>query len=358
MVQNTVQSPEAAVPARSFSVQEAKSIVDDLFERRPLVYWVDFLLTTAVAYGFAALYLTAPDLSLEQLVTFVIAGLALFRAGVFIHEIVHMPRGVMTGFKIVWNLVYGGPMLTPSFMYMNHADHHSWRRYGTSRDGEYPPLAAGPQQILAYLVQVPILPAFAVLRFLVLCPISLFVPRLRRWVLERASSYVSNPAYRRELPPNEKRHGWIAMELLCFACVAGVFGLAAAGVISWAGIAELYLLGMYAAGLNWVRNLVAHRYVNTGEQMSYLEQLEDSITIPGHPVFTELLFPVGLRYHALHHLFPALPYHNLGIAHRRLMARLPADSPYRDTVRPSFTAALRELLHNAVRSARASGARA
>ncbi len=40
------------------------------------------------------------------------------------------------------------------------------------------------------------------------------------------------------------------------------------------------------------------------------------------------MFPVGLRYHALHHLFPFLPYHNLGKAHARLIARLPAGSPY------------------------------
>jgi fatty acid desaturase len=49
---------------------------------------------------------------------------------------------------------------------------------------------------------------------------------------------------------------------------------------------------------------------------------------------------VGLRYHALHHLFPSLPYHNLGRAHQRLMAELPTDSPYRltnsDSLRQSF----------------------
>ena len=70
--------------------------------------------------------------------------------------------------------------------------------------------------------------------------------------------------------------------------------------------------------------------------MSYLEQLEDSVNITGHPLLTELFFPLGLRYHALHHLFPALPYHNLGTAHRRLMAQLPADSLYHQTVYPSY----------------------
>lgn len=332
-----------------FSVQEAKRIVGDLFEPNPAIYWLDFLATLVVAYGFAGLYLTAPTLSWEQLITLVIAGLALFRGGVFIHEIVHMPRGRMTAFKVAWNLLYGGPMLTPSFMYRNHSDHHNLRRYGTARDGEYLPLGAGPlKQILTYLAQVPLLPAFAILRFLVLGPLSLVVPGLRRWVLERASSYVCNPAYRRELPPGEKEGGRIAMELLCFATLATVFGLAAVGMVPWLAIAELYVLGMCAAGLNWIRNLVAHCYANDGAEMTYAGQLADSLNIPGHPVFTEIMFPVGLRYHALHHLFPALPYHSLGVAHRRLMMQLPADSLYRATVRPGFFAALAELLSRAL----------
>jgi fatty acid desaturase len=343
-----VQNTEGRAGA-TFSVQEAKRIVDDLFEPNQFIYWADFLATLAVAYGFAALYLTAPTFSWEQGITFVIAGLALFRAGVFIHEIVHMPKGRMTLFKAVWNVLYGGPMLTPSFMYKNHADHHNWRHYGTARDGEYLPLGAGPpRQILGYLAQVPLLPAFAILRFLVLGPLSWVIPGLRRWVLERASSYVCNPGYRRELPPAEKRGLWVVMEVLCFLSLATVFGLAFAGMLSWGSVADLYVLGMFAAGLNWIRNLVAHRYVNGGEQMTYVSQLTDSINIPGHPVFTELLFPVGLRYHALHHLFPALPYHALGAAHRRLMARLPADSPYRTTVRDGFLPALNELLASAL----------
>jgi fatty acid desaturase len=50
-----------------------------------------------------------------------------------------------------------------------------------------------------------------------------------------------------------------------------------------------------------------------------------------------------MRFHALHHLFPSLPYHALGAAHRRLMARLPPDSPYRLTEAPRLSASLRQL---------------
>lgn len=75
------------------------------------------------------------------------------------------------------------------------------------------------------------------------------------------------------------------------------------------------------------------------------------MNISGHPVVTELLFPIGLRYHPLHRLFPTLPYYYIGKAHRRLMAALPADSRYRQTVYPSFAAVWRQLW-NDVRESR------
>ena len=118
--------------------------------------------------------------------------------------------------------------------------------------------------------------------------------------------------------------------------LAAFFGLAVAGVLAPTVLVELYVLAVAAAGLNWLRTLAAHGYRNTGGPMTFREQIEDSIGIAGHPLLTELLFPVGLRYHSLHHWFPALPYHSLGAAHERLMRSLPQDSPYRRTMRPSF----------------------
>ena len=53
-----------------------------------------------------------------------------------------------------------------------------------------------------------------------------------------------------------------------------------------------------------------------------------------------------MRYHALHHLLPSLPYHAMGTAHRRLMSCLPEDSPYRMTIRPSLWAAIGDVIRN------------
>ena len=43
---------------------------------------------------------------------------------------------------------------------------------------------------------------------------------------------------------------------------------------------------------------------------------------------SELWAPVGLRYHALQHLLPGIPYHALPLAHRRLASEMGVDSAY------------------------------
>jgi fatty acid desaturase len=60
-----------------------------------------------------------------------------------------------------------------------------------------------------------------------------------------------------------------------------------------------------------------------------------------------LAAPVGLRYHALHHLFPTLPYHALGEAHRRIVAHVAPSSSYHRANEPTMAVALWKLWRNA-----------
>jgi fatty acid desaturase len=123
--------------------------------------------------------------------------------------------------------------------------------------------------------------------------------------------------------------------------------LLALGVRSWIYLLEMYVIAVCVLSLNYNRNLAAHHYRSTGRELSHLEQLADSVNITGSGLLTELFFPLGLRYHGLHHLFPTLPYHNLGAAHRKLLAQLPAESAYHRTVYPTYWSAVRELIADA-----------
>ena len=70
-----------------------------------------------------------------------VAALALYRALLFIHELTHIHRDALPGFRLAWNVLVGIPLLTPSFMYEGvHTLHHARTRYGTAEDPEYLPL--------------------------------------------------------------------------------------------------------------------------------------------------------------------------------------------------------------------------
>jgi fatty acid desaturase len=79
---------------------------------------------------------------------------------------------------------------------------------------------------------------------------------------------------------------------------------------------------------NQIRTLVAHLWENDGEPLSVTGQYLDSVNVPPPGLLPALWAPVGLRYHALHHLLPGVPYHSLGEAHQRLMAAMPTGSAY------------------------------
>ena len=94
-----------------------------------------------VGYGALAVAIFAVSVPL-MLIAGLVAVLALYRAGLFIHEMTHLKAGSLPGFKLAWNALVGVPLLVPSFMYEGiHNLHHAKIRYGTVEDPEYLPLA-------------------------------------------------------------------------------------------------------------------------------------------------------------------------------------------------------------------------
>ena len=112
-----------------------------------------------------------------------------------------------------------------------------------------------------------------------------------------------------------------------------------------------YCLGASVFAVNSVRTLVAHHYENTEEgEMSFTDQMLDSINNPGNRWITPLWAPVGLRFHATHHLFPDLPYHALEEAHYRILKNQGKDSLYGQTVQRGLFSSLVNLWKHAGKS--------
>jgi fatty acid desaturase len=346
---------------QSFSMAEARHIVRDLFTPSAVIYWADFLLSWSVALVCFALVRQFPLFSWQQILLFVASSVLIYRAALFIHEIVHLRTGTFRVFRFVWNMLCGIPFLVPSFLYYTHLDHHRRAHFGTARDGEYIPLGQqSPWAILWYLCQPFFVPGLAIIRFFVLTPLTWFDGPIRRQVYARASSMVMDPTYVRPMPTKAMLRVWRFQELMVFLFCATVAVFLVRGlvlnppeeayrrpilnaVLPMSFLVQAYLTGFFIAMINNIRTLGAHRFINDGRELTFVEQLLDSVNYPKFSIIAEMWGPVGLRYHALHHLFPSLPYHNLGRAHQRLMAELPADSPYRLTNSDSLRTSLKRL---------------
>lgn len=342
-------------PNGEFSLSQARSIVGEFFKPNPWIFWPDFLISWTVGLVCFGLVLhpekVTDNVALHwplSILFFVVSGLLYYRSVLFIHELVHIRAGQFTAFRVVWNLLCGIPFLVPTFLYYTHLDHHRRKHYGTTEDGEYIPLARLPiYQLFVYLAQIPVVPILAVIRFGVLTPLTWISKPIRNLVHRRASSMIMDPLYIRPLPTKRVLRIIRLQEVGCFLFIWFMvirfftsFGLVASEPLPKMLLVQIYLTAMFILTLNALRTLGAHRWTNNGEEMNFVDQMLDSVNYPYNPILGALWAPVGLRFHALHHIFPTMPYHALATAHKRLMAELPADSPYRRCEARTLTGAL------------------
>ena len=335
---------------QGFSPVQAQEIVKDLYKPNALIYWVDFLFSVSIGWAAFLCALAMPGFSPWQIPACLVASLSWYRSVIFIHELSHLPAMGFRLFRLVWNLICGIPLMVPSFTYVGvHLDHHRKRLYGTTDDGEYWPFGAShPRYIVLHLLLSFLAPLLFVGRFVFLTPLSWLHAGWRRIIWERASSLAIDLSYRR--PPPGPRDGktWRLQELAAFVFGATVITLVATGRLGGRVLVTWYVIVAVIFLFNSVRTLAAHAYRHSGpESMSFLEQFLDSVDVSGNRVWTALWAPVGLRYHATHHLLPRMPYHRLGEAHRRLLRQLPEDSPYHNAIRNSLWDALARLWHEA-----------
>jgi fatty acid desaturase len=316
-------------------LRAARDLTKGLGEARPAIYWTDMLLSAGLGYAGIATAILSGNLAV-QLAAGLVAALALYRAEMFIHELTHIHRDALPGFRTGWNLLVGIPLLTPSFMYEGvHVIHHKRTQYGTVEDPEYLPLALMKPWSLPLFVLIALLaPVAFLVRFAVLVPLGLLIPAVRTFTWERFSALSINPEFRRKPP-----EGDFAARVRWQEAGASIWALALIGstfVVGWQPLATALAILSLTAVLNQLRTLVAHLWENEGEPMTVTAQFLDSVNVPPPGIAAEIWAPVGLRYHALHHLMPSMPYHDLPEAHRRLARELGRGSTYEGANHPGL----------------------
>jgi len=308
-------------------LRAAVELTRDISVARPDIYWPDMLLSTGLGYAALAGAVLFESIPLA-VASGVVAALAFYRALLFVHELTHIHRDALPGFRLVWNILIGVPILVPSLMYENvHTLHHARTRYGTAEDPEYLPLALMKPWTLPVFVFISLVaPIGVIIRCAILTPLGVLFPSLRRFVWERFSSLAINPAFRRRPPEGEFRRQvfWQEMGASLWAMVL----IASPLFLGWKPLLVALAVFSLTGLLNQLRTLVAHLWENDGEPMTVTAQYLDSVNVPPPSLLAELWAPVGLRYHATHHLLPSLPYHSLGEAHRRISAEFGAGSTF------------------------------
>jgi fatty acid desaturase len=237
----------------------------------------------------------------------------------------------------------------PSFVYVGvHQNHHKISTYGTAQDPEYLPFAGSSRMTTVFALEGFFIPAALLLRFVFLTPVGLISPRFQRWLVVYASALTMNVKYRREATAQLIRKVRIHGAAIFFLWAALIVA-ALRGAVPWKFFVLWFVVVGIASAVNTFRALGAHAYESSGEPLDRDGQLLDSIDTPGG-FWTELWAPVGLRYHALHHYLPGIPYHSLPEAYRRLVATPPFSASYRKLSSPSLRHSLVTLFKKGLRN--------
>ena len=236
-------APARRAPARkddAAMLKAAANLTRDLNEPRSAIYWADMLGSALLGYAalFAAMFVRSTPLALAA---GLVAVLALYRAGSFIHELTHIKKGAVRGFRFVWNLIVGVPLLIPCFMYEGvHNQHHAKTYYGTADDPEYLPLALmQPWTLPLFLIAAALAPIGMLIRFGILAPLSLLSPKLRSIVVGRYSGLQINPKFVRPKPEGEFARDWAWQEAAASIWAIALIAMVATGVDPAARLSDL-----------------------------------------------------------------------------------------------------------------------
>ncbi|MCA8975133.1 MAG: fatty acid desaturase [Planctomycetes bacterium] len=333
----------STAPEPTSELTTVRRLTQDLRHASSRRYLADVIGSAAIGWGAFALAAWSAWPIAARVLCVAVASAMIYRALMFIHELCHQP-----GLRIVrhvWHAILGVPALVPLLLYQPlHQHHHSADTYGTREDGEYEQLRGRCRRMALRLLLLNFaFPLAMLLRFGLLGPLGWLLPVVRREVLPRFGHLSMRLPFEaprlRGAAAAEAARIDVVCTLWAWVLTAGLFTPAATAVWTWAAV----LVGV--ATLNTFRALgCTHLYVEQAEGRNALAQVTDSVNVDSGGPLTRLFCPIGLRFHALHHLAPYLPYHALAEAHRRLLRGLPLSSPYRQANVPSLWQGWRRLV--------------
>jgi fatty acid desaturase len=303
--------------------------MQDLKKVKKSTYWFDLCFTAFVAW---ASFFIAYHTQSRAIVTvlLIISAVFLYRGLCLVHEVAHHASQIK-GYRMAWDLFFGIPFLYPSYVYEKHLEHHRTDVFGSDKDAEYFILRNKMGDLLYFLFWGQfILPAKAILRSLVF-PGVFFSKKFATFFEMHLSNFYLNPEYEARLLPKRIKEGLYKEDICCSLLAYVVLALIFAQVLSPYLLLYWYAAAFVLSILNSIRVAVCtHNYTHLAN-MDRTEQIADSYTLNKVTIISTLIAPFGLRYHALHHMFPGIPYHSLGKAHTQLCKTFPDHPAYKAT---------------------------
>lgn len=327
--------------------QSMKASITHLTKPNPFVYWSDLILTIYLSW---TMFFYAEKFSHTTFLYFFLLSLSaigFYRAVAFTHELAHLNKGAVPGFSLFWHAVCGVPLLAPHFLYRAvHLAHHNKRHYGKMSDGEY--IGFGTRSrwlIFLHLFYNFIIPLLSIFRFMILAPVSLCNDKLRLFVMKNMSFMGLKFTFTRSIPTKKTDvTNWYVAEFACSLYCWLTFLLLIANITPIIFLYQWYAIMVVVLTLNSLRSLGAtHWYKSQGDELNFNEQIMDSISIKSNSLFTKILCPVETQYHGLHHMFPSIPYHALGKAHKHLLINFPNEKILQETTRNDLFSSWKEM---------------
>ncbi len=318
---------------REANIEQMRDILKKHHTLNKTRVWFDLFSNALI--GWSAFFYTCFHFNF---ITFFVAIFFIYRGTILVHEVSHIAKKIK-GYRTAFNILFGWPNAYPVYLGDAHLFHHGKRTYATKRDPEYKYIAEfNVVTLVRPILSSILLPIVQILRFGVFPLAYLFLSKEQRvWVYQNISTLAFSMDYKRPIKNVDREiKVMVGNDFMCFLYKLSIASaiyfelLPIATIWVWLGVVVI------SSTLNMYRALFNHLYTNESlAPLSWEEHLMDTVTIESG-ISSFFIFVNGLNYHAIHHLFPELPYTNLARAHADLMRELPADHIYKLNTYPSI----------------------